>query len=324
MAARRWLIEDEFRAVLDKCAIPNATLPKVICKLWSRTRAGVSDKKGVEECDGKLCILGNIPCEDAADFAKAFGSSTTKGMYDRFLFGYDTTAVKYRPLDIHPTVFPDSMVVRVPEWVWDAKDQWAGDKPERRRLTEHALRVALVSTACNGEKEISAASMTAAFRMAELQERIRNVFKPGLAETKDAEAYEAIHAGLVEQRMHQLKTQTFPKGADLTGWKKDVWWGMLNYRDIMTARNYYRKYGTMVGRVKSMMETFVAVEQSAKEIGSQVRGGTFLVRNRPRHIVVCAVGGGKHVLNTSVGQGGDSGRSVTASRRRPAFSSHLF
>ena len=247
------LIEDEFRGVLDKCAIPNSTLPKVICKLWSKRHAGVSDKKGIEECDGKLCILGNIPCEDASDFSRAFGSSTTKGMYDRFLFGYDTKAVKYRPLSLSATVFPTPLVVRVPTWVWEAKDLWAGDNPERRRTPEMALRVALVSAACNGDKEITAKGMAAALRLMELQERIRKVFRPGLAETKDAEAYEAIHAALLEQRMHQLKTSTFPKGADETGHGKILQQGMLQYRDIMTVKNYYRKYGTLVSRVKSMM-----------------------------------------------------------------------
>ena len=247
------LIEDEFRAVLDKCAIPNSTLPKVLCKLWGKNRAGVSDKKGVDECDGKLCILGNIPAEDAVDFGKAFGTSTTKGLYDRFLFGYDTTAVKYRPLNITATVFPGPMVVRVPNWAWEAKDLWAGDKPERRRLTEHALRVALITTACNGEREITCASMAAAFRLAELQERIRLVFGPGLAETKDAEAYEAIHAALLDTYRRQLQSGKFPKGADLTGWPQTTWSGMLHFRDIVNSKSLYRKYSTIIGRVRSMM-----------------------------------------------------------------------
>ena len=53
--------------------------------------------------------------------------------------------------------------------------------------------------------------------------------------------------------MHQLKTSTFPKGADETGHGKILQQGMLQYRDIMTVKNYYRKYGTLVSRVKSMM-----------------------------------------------------------------------
>ncbi len=74
------LIEDEFRAVLDKCAIPNSTLPKVLCKLWGKNRAGVSDKKGVDECDGKLCILGNIPAEDTVADLTGWPETTWSGM----------------------------------------------------------------------------------------------------------------------------------------------------------------------------------------------------------------------------------------------------
>ena len=58
-------------------------------------------------------------------------------------------------------------------------------------------------------------------------------------------------------------------------------------------------------------EALVAVEQSAKEIGSRVGGGTTAVRNHPGHVLRCAVGGGKHVLNATVGQSGDCGRSLT-------------
>lgn len=120
------LIEDEFRGVLDKCAIPNSTLSKVICKLWNNDRAGVADKKGVDECWGNFSILGGIPIEDAADFANAFSTTTTKGTYDRFLFGYDTVPVKYVPMNIKAHVFPGEMIVTIPAWVWQCKNEWIG------------------------------------------------------------------------------------------------------------------------------------------------------------------------------------------------------
>jgi len=91
------LVSDEFRAVLGKCQIPNSTLAQMFCTLWSKDQAGVADKKGFDKCIGRLCVLGNIACEDPTDFAKVFGNSTVTGMYDRFLFGYDTVAVKIPP-----------------------------------------------------------------------------------------------------------------------------------------------------------------------------------------------------------------------------------
>ena len=255
------LVEDEFRAVLGKCQVPNSTLPQMLCKLWSKDQAGVADKKGADKCVGKLCILGNIACEDAADFSKCFASSTVSGLYDRFILGYDTTAVKYRPMHVKSVVLTDKMVVRVAAWVWDAKDRWAGDLPTRRRLPEIALRVALITAAVNGDKEITGPCLAAALRFVEWQERLRSVFKPGLAETKEAECYEAVYAALRAQHDHQRRNGEYPKGADLIGFEEEVLPKFLHFTNIMTAKNLYRKYGKFVTGVKNTMLQEGIIEQ---------------------------------------------------------------
>jgi hypothetical protein len=265
------LIEDEFRSVLSKCQVPNSNLAQVICKLWSKDKGGVADKKGVDRCIGKLCMVGNLPADDGADFSKVFGSSTVTGMYDRFLYGYDTTVVKYRPLDIKTQFFTDEMVVRIPAWVWDAKDRWGGDNMGRRRLTEHALRVALVTAAVNGDKEITAPCLAAAFRFVEWQERLRAKFRPGLAETKEAECLEAVYHALLEQHQKQKAAGTFPKGADLIGRDGKSLWQCLNYTDVVKARNLYRKYGSMVTRIKNVMVEDGILER-IKEIETDEKG----------------------------------------------------
>jgi len=265
------LIEDEFRSVLSKCQVPNSNLAQVICKLWSKDKGGVADKKGVDRCIGKLCMVGNLPADDGADFSKVFGSSTVTGMYDRFLYGYDTTVVKYRPLDIKTQFFTDEMVVRIPAWVWDAKDRWGGDNMGRRRLTEHALRVALVTAAVNGEKEITAPCLAAAFRFVEWQERLRAKFRPGLAETKEAECLEAVYHALFEQHQKQKAAGTFPKGADLIGRDRESLWQCLNYTDVVKSRNLYRKYGSMVTRIKNVMVEDGILER-IKEIETDEKG----------------------------------------------------
>jgi hypothetical protein len=267
------LIEDEFRSVLSKCQVPNSNLAQVICKLWSKDKGGVADKKGVDRCIGKLCMVGNLPADDGADFSKVFGSSTVTGMYDRFLFGYDNKVVKYRPLDIKTQFFTDEMIVRIPAWVWEAKDRWGGDNIGRRRLTEHALRVALVTAGANGDKEITAPCLAAAFRFVEWQERLRAKFRPGLAETKEAECLEAVYHALLEQHQKQKGTGTFPKGADEIGREKEALSGFLNYTDVVKSRNLYRKYGSMVTRIKNIMvedgilERVHEIEQEYEENG---------------------------------------------------------
>ena len=247
------LVSDEFRAVLGKCQIPNSTLSQMFCTLWGKDQAGVADKKGFDKCIGKLCVVGNIACEDPTDFAKVFGNSTVTGMYDRFLYGYDTVAVKYRPLKIKPQFFKDEMVVRIPMWVWDAKDRWGGDEITRRRLSEHALRVALVTAAINGDKEITAPCLAAALRLVEWQERVRKKFRPGLAETKEAECLEAIYNALLDQHQYQQRTGAFPTGADLIGYVKVDLPKMLNFTDVVKEKRLYRKYSSLVTRVKNTM-----------------------------------------------------------------------
>jgi Bifunctional DNA primase/polymerase, N-terminal len=277
------LIEDEFRSVLSKCQVPNSNLAQVICKLWSKDKGGVADKKGVDRCIGKLCMVGNLPADDGADFSKVFGSSTVTGMYDRFLFGYDTTAVKYRSLDIKTQFFTDEMIVRIPAWVWDAKDRWGGDNMGRRRLTEHALRVALVTAAVNGDREITAGCLAAAFRFVEWQERLRAKFRPGLAETKEAECLEAVYHALLEQHQKQKAAGTFPKGADLIGRGGESLWRFLNYTDVVKSRNLYRKYGSMVTRIKNIMvedgilERIKEIETNEKGEESEGKGTPFYV-----------------------------------------------
>ena len=166
------------------------------------------------------------------------------------LLGYDTTPVKYRPLNIKPSFFT---VVRVPIWVWDAKDAWVGENIARRRLGEHALRVALVTAALNGDKEITRDCFFAALRFVEWQERLRAEFRPGLAETKDAECLEAVYAALKAQREHQKKTGEYPKGADLVGHKQEDLWKLINYSKVLSSKNLYRKYGKLVTSVKATL-----------------------------------------------------------------------
>jgi hypothetical protein len=113
-------------------------------------------------------------------------------------------------------------------------------------MGEHALRIALVTAAVNGDKEITPACLAAAFRFMEWQERVRTKFRPGLAETKEAECLEAVYAALLEQHQKQRASGAFPKGADLIGYSKADLPKMLNYTDVVKSKNLYRKYGSMV------------------------------------------------------------------------------
>ena len=93
---RKLLIQDEYRATLQKCSIQGSSLPQLFNALWNDDKAGAADKKGVEVCFARLSVLGNLTCKDPVEFAKLFGSASVSGMVDRHLFGWHDSNFRYR------------------------------------------------------------------------------------------------------------------------------------------------------------------------------------------------------------------------------------
>jgi hypothetical protein len=271
---RRLLFLDELISVFNAGGIQGSNLPGMLCSLWNKDKVGASVKKGRDVVYGKLSILGGLPINDHSDFSRVFGAHSVKGLYDRFIFGYSTSSVKYRPSRI-ASERVDPKPVHFPDWVWDVKDQWIGDDLSRGRLSEHALRVALITAACNGDAEITVQCLEAAFRFCEWQQRLRQVFKPGLAETKDAEAFEAVWTALKEQFQRQKKSgQAHPKAELLTlDIKQEARWKLIHYTDVVNSKSYYRTYSTIIGRVRKTLveEGFIGEVREVEEDG---KGGT--------------------------------------------------
>jgi hypothetical protein len=266
------LMLDEGSALMAKGAIQGSALPQMMNQLWSKENAGVTDKKGRAPCYGKLSMLINLACKDSSEFAALFGTATVKGLYDRFLFGYASRHVKYRPPDVRPeAVAPEP--VRIPDWVWDAKDEWSGDTPERRRLGEHVLRTALVTAAVNGDREITKECFEAALRFMEWQQRLRAVYRPGLAETKEAQCYEAVYTALYEgYTKQQAENFVHKKAKDyVIAMKEPEQWKLLHFTQIVNSKSYYRKFAGLIDRAKkSMVDNGIIAE--VREMDEDGRG----------------------------------------------------
>jgi hypothetical protein len=250
----RLLFLDELINVFNACAIQGSNLPAMLCSLWNKDKVGGSVKKGRQVVYGKLSMLGGLAINDAADFSRVFGAHSVKGLYDRFIFGYSEKHLKFRPTNIEPECF-DPKPVHFPQWVWDAKDEWIGDDLGRGRLSEHALRIALITAACNGDAEVTKPCLEAAFRFCEWQERLRQVFNPGLAETKDAEAFEAVWGALREQYNRQKKSgEVHPKAASLAlDMGQENRWKLIHFTDVLNSRSYYRRYSRFISQVRKTM-----------------------------------------------------------------------
>ncbi len=268
----RILFLNELKTVLNACAIQGSNLPPMLCTFWEDDEDGGSVKKGRQVVYAKLSIVGGLACKDGSEFAKMFGASTVHGLADRFMFGYHNGYVKARPLRGFKQVHFDNLKpVAIPDWVWDAKDEWIADDAERRRLSEHALRIALVAAACNGDAEVTAPCLEAAFRFIEWQLRLREVYKPGVAESKESECYEAVYSALKERRDYQKLNNVHHKGAKLiSGVKESDLWMLLHFRDTVNNKSYYRKYSGLIDRVRKSMvdngiiESFMEEEEDEK------------------------------------------------------------
>jgi hypothetical protein len=250
----RLLFLDELINVFNGCMIQGSNLPSMLCTLWDKDKTGGSVKKGRQIVFGKLSMLGGLAINDPSDFSRVFGAHSVKGLYDRFIFGYSTSHVRYRPTRTVPEHF-DLKPVHFPDWVWEVKDQWTGDDLTRGRLSQHALRIALITAACNGDTEITSSCLEAAFRFCEWQQRLRQVFKPGVAETKDAEALEAVWTALKEQYNKQRESGHAHKKAELLTLDIDQArrWKLIHFTEVLNSKSYYRKYGRFVTQVRKTL-----------------------------------------------------------------------
>jgi hypothetical protein len=92
-AKTRLLAQDELRNTIAKANIQGSSLPATLCSLWSQDEAGAADKTGEHVALVRLNLLGALKAEDAEDFAEAFGSQTTAGLYDRFIVSFRQACV---------------------------------------------------------------------------------------------------------------------------------------------------------------------------------------------------------------------------------------
>ena len=221
------LLQDEFLTMMQKCGIDHSGLAPTLCQLWSRDKASASDKRGEESCSVRLSLLGNLACNDGAEFAEIFAKGTNKGLADRFVFGLGEP-VRYRPVAIERQLIHPS-TCKIPGWCYDRVHEWAGPIIERRRLGENILRVTLISACMNRDFEITDAGFTAALRFVEWQEQLRGRYQPSMALDLDGRCSEDVLMAL-----HEI-----PEG-------RQVQWSALARK-----KNFYRKYPLKVIRVRN-------------------------------------------------------------------------
>lgn len=123
---------------------------------------------------------------------------------------------------------------------------------KRSRLMELAKRVAVISAAANGDREVSAECMTAALSLMEWQERVRKVYSPSEGTDKADE-----FAAEVEQRFKEAQADRPP------GY-------FFRWRDIGRKHNWSNRY---VGVAHGVKQYLISTEQLIrKQIGEDKEG----------------------------------------------------
>lgn len=124
------------------------------------------------------------------------------------------------------------------------------------------------------ETEITAQCVEVAFRFCEWQQRLRQVFQPGIAGTKEAQAFEAVWTALREQFKKQKRSgQVHPKAELLTlDMSQEERWKLIHFTDLMNSKSYYRAHANMIGRVRKTLveEGFI---REVREVEDDGKGG---------------------------------------------------
>ncbi|MFY9531247.1 MAG: DUF3854 domain-containing protein [Candidatus Acidiferrales bacterium] len=234
---------DELSHLLEKAQITNASFAYVLNSLFYQNSNPLTIAKGKAiNFNACVSIVGGIVEEK---FGDAFGSATTAGLYDRFLFGQCPSDFEYlyRPETGTPAFSPGVLPLQpeVNPELWEARNQIAKSEGINPRLLEIALRCAVICAAFDGRKEILATDLEPAWELARYQERVRLLLAPNPGKNFEAQAAYKVIAYL---------NRHAPKGE----------W--LRLRDVLRGSRAWDYGPSLTERVINAMTFSGAIEQA--------------------------------------------------------------
>jgi hypothetical protein len=192
----RLLSVDELAHLLAKAKIDNASFPFVLNRGYYSNEFDLTIAHGKKiHVNCSLSAIGGI-VED--NFQNCFGTATTGGLHDRFVFGQCPRPFEfsYRPFegDAEST---EPCPVSIDSDVWEACDEWQKQiLGLTGRHTEHAIRAAAIAAAFSGRLVLRARDLGPARVFAEYQARVRKLLQPNPGENTDARCAFAIISAL--------------------------------------------------------------------------------------------------------------------------------
>ena len=172
------LFPDELSHLLEKAQIQNASFAYILNSLFYKNEEDLTIAKGKPvRFNCRLSLVGGIVDDK---FDDSFGSATTSGLYDRFLFGQCPTGHEYlwRPPEGNPAITDTFDEVPADRAIWEARDQIARSEKINPRLLEISLRCAAICAAIDGRDKLRAADLAPAWELARYQSRARLLLQP--------------------------------------------------------------------------------------------------------------------------------------------------
>jgi hypothetical protein len=190
--ACRLFYPDELAHLLEKTAIENASFARFLTRAFYESEIDLTVSKRKQlSFNARLTVAGGTVDDQ---FETLFGSVSTGGLYDRFLFGKCPSGFQYlwRPLDeVVPVIALQddgstrAVAVHVERSVFEERDRWiqSGISP---RVAELSLRVATICASLDERRNLTADALGPAYALAQYQTRVRAFLKPNVGENPDA------------------------------------------------------------------------------------------------------------------------------------------
>jgi len=269
--------EDEMIDAMNKMDIKGSSLSNKLNTLFGADVVEHRVKGKPHVAYAQLSLLGALTIKDPAAFTEIWGKNTVTGLWDRFIFaiapkGWEWDDQWEEQEYVVPEV-REPATVRMTQEALDMKKAWVSvDRVNRERLGELALRIAVITTAAQGERDkrdwkapVTEDCMRAALEFMEWQEAVRERYKPSEADTPGG-------------KLAELIAETFMRIRDDAG--NYAW---ASWRAVYRKHNWHRKDGkSMQVQRDALVEAGVlqaewedVLDKDGKETGKREKTGNY-------------------------------------------------
>lgn len=252
------IVQDEMRETMNKMGIDGTSLPHKFNELFYKNEISRTTRGNKVLAYAKASLLAGLTVESQMEFAEVFGKGSVTGLYDRFIYAIAPANWRFDSMwEEEERVQPEARKPsrpKVTKRIFDMKEDWeAVDKTTRgTRLGEIALRVALITSAANGDSEITVTSMLKALELCEWQETIRANYKPSRAE---------VHAGKISEMIMEFARR------QANDFGEYEWW---QWRTAYRKFHWDRMGASQVTRERDALVKDKILEEAKDEGGSKL------------------------------------------------------